>query len=404
MSRTLHRRGYGALLGHCALIVAHVAASQVTGAEPPTRPAAEPIYPRIAMLWSRASGLKESRWANIARHDVIVSGVEDVGLEWTPNRHRAMVETLVTESTGAGRESLDRIAKLNPQAVVLLEVYFFEDDRKAYPPEHAWWLRDDKGRKKTFWPGTWRMDLGNAEYVSHVARRIAAVRKASGGRAGVFLDNLRFDAASKATWVSLLRQVRVLCGEEMPILVNAGWDSTDLDFVVPYVNGVMYEDSLHHLPDDANDPEAFYARVAALDAKLRKPTISVNEVFGKRRDPRIMRRELLRTLVYTDTAFLYSDSTHGHKHAWFPVWDVPLGRPLDPAVTPRPGRLARRRFEGGEVLWLPNTAEGPVEVDLNAPMRHVFAGQTVRGLKLSPGAGALLLRAGGAATRSSAGR
>jgi hypothetical protein len=397
--------GHWSLIGHCTLLIDLLLAGGALTAQPSSRPAvAAPAYPRIAMLWSRASGLKEGRWANVARHDVVVMGVEDVGLEWTPHRHPAMAETFVAESIEPGRENLDRIAKLNPRAVVLLEVYFFEDDRKAYPSDHEWWLRDDKGRKRTFWPGTWRMDLENAEYVSHVARRIAAVHGACGGRAGVFLDNLRFDPAGKVAWTSLLRQVRKLCGDKMPILVNAGWSSTDLDFLAPFVNGVMYEDSIRHLPEDMRDDEVFYARIAALDARLRRPTVSVNEVFGKRKDAERMRRELLRTLVYTNMAFLYSDSTHGHKHAWYDAWDAPLGSALDPPLTPQPGKLARRPFEGGEVFWLPATAEGAVEVKLDTPMRDAFSDETVREVRLLPGRGILLLYAAGAATRSPAGR
>ena len=40
------------------------------------------------------------------------------------------------------------------------------------------------------------MDLTSAEYVQHIARRIEAVVKATGGAAGIYLDNLRFEPAA----------------------------------------------------------------------------------------------------------------------------------------------------------------------------------------------------------------
>jgi hypothetical protein len=345
------------------------------------------------MLWSKAAGLGNDKWANIARHDVIVVGPWTAGLEWTPHKFPAMAETFQPHSVRRTRANLDRLRRLNPAAAMLVEVYFFEDDRTSYPRDHPWWLRDDRGSKKTFWPGTWQMDIHNAEYVRHVARRIGAVAAATAGRAGVFLDNVRFDARSKAAWIALLKLVRETCGQEMPILVNAGWDSEDVDWLAPYVNGIMYEDAIHHLPKENRDTEAFYARIAAADAGLRRPSISINEVFGKRNDLEQMRRELIRTLVYTDMAFLYADSTHGHRHAWYAAWDAPLGRPAGPPAIPRKGKLARRRFAGGEAVYLPPAAEAPVKLAFPAPVRDAArpGGAEVNELKLAPGAGAILV-------------
>ena len=39
-----------------------------------------------------------------------------------------------------------------------------------------------------------------------------------------------------------------------------------------------------------------------------------------------MKRELVRTLVYTDAHFLYADSTYGHRHNWWPEWDAPWAK------------------------------------------------------------------------------
>ena len=352
-------------------------------------PASAPACPRIAMLWSPGQ-VGRGRWARIASHDVIVLGIGRIGLKWTPSKFAALAETIDPATVAKARENLRRLERLNPSAVVLCEVYFFEQKIGGYPPDHRWWLRNKRGEKQQFWPGTHRMDIARDDYIAHVAGRIEAVHKATGGEAGIFLDNLRFDRSSKAAWLKLLRRVRMACGWRMPILVNAGWASDDLAWIAPHVNGIMYEGAVAHTKD--GDTEAFYGRVAATDRLLVRPRVSVNERFGPRGDAGRMRRELLRTLVYTDMSFLYSDSTVGHHHGWFPEWDAPLGRGAGAPPRPAKGKLARREFAGGTVLWLPASAKAPARVALPRPMRDAIAGGIVRSVTLAPGNGAILVR------------
>ena len=273
---------------------------------------------------------------------------------------------------------------------MLCEVYFFEDDVENYPPDHLWWLRDRNGKKTQFWPGCHQMDLANPAYVTHVARRIAAVHQVTGPAAGIFLDNLRFEAADKAAWTSLLEQVRALCGPDLVILVNAGWDSTDMSWVCPLVNGIMYEDAVVHTAD--RDVEAFYGRIAAFDRLLRQPRVSVNEKFGRRSDAGKMARDWIRTLVYTDMAFLYSDSTQEHAHAWAAAWDVRLGVARTPPPLSEPGKLARREFANGLALWLSASAKGEITVELPNAMREVLTNRVVKAVTLKPDSGAVLER------------
>ncbi|HZP82062.1 MAG TPA: hypothetical protein VFB21_10515, partial [Chthonomonadaceae bacterium] len=225
--------------------------SRSSKAEPPAPagkaqsiPVAKAVFPRIAMLWSPAAGQGE-KWANWAKHGLIVTGVTGLGLQWAAQPHKDMAETLVPESIPAAREALEQIRKRNPQAVVLYEIYFFEADTDAYPPDSPWWFRDKDGHKVQFWKGCYNMDVSNPEYIGHIVRRIEAVYRALDGKAGVFLDNLRYDKQAKAGWTLLLRQVRERCGD-IPILVNAGWDSDDLRWVAPWINGILYEDSVAH--------------------------------------------------------------------------------------------------------------------------------------------------------------
>ncbi len=342
------------------------------------------------MFWSPAD-LKgtESVWDNIARHDVIVAGIDTFGFAWKPARHHAMVETIDAGTITPGRRNVARLFAKNPAAVLLLEVYFFEEEKDGYPRDHRWWLRDKNGRRKQFWPGNYMMNLADAGYVAHVARRIAALHKAAGRRTGIFLDNLRTDPASKAAWISLLKLVRKLCGEDMPIQVNAGWQSEDIAWIAPYVNGIAYEDAVHHATN--KDTEAFYGRIRKWEALCRTPHISANEVYGKRRDAKTRRREFIRTLVYTNMAFLYADSTRGHRHGWYGPWDISLGKALAGPRSPAEGKLAKRRFEKGLVLWLPASAKKDETVRIGRKMRDAFSGRYVRSVTLTPGKGALLL-------------
>lgn len=372
---------------------AALAGEQAEPASQVAKPAAS--FPRIAMFWSVADGAHAGRAANMARHDVIVVNIDQIGLRWRKGRYRGMVSDIRQSTYRAGRDNLSRIRKNNPRAVVLCQVFFFEQSDAAFPESHPWWLRDKSGKRKQFWPGTHQMDLSNSTYVDHVVRRVKSVREALGPLAGIFFDNLRFTPESKAAWINLLKKVRTACGDDMPILVNAGWSSTDLAWVAPYVHGIQFEDAIHHLSDKAADTERFYARVAKFDALVRRPSISVNEVYGKRTSLMRRTRELIRTLAYTNAAYLYADSTRGHRHAWHPEWSLQLGAPAGKPVVPAPGRLARRDFTGGTVLWLPASAQAPRTVKLRREMRVGLGrgiGMKVSSVPVNPGEGVILLK------------
>lgn len=270
------------------------------------------------MLWTTAAGTgsKADIWA---RYNIIVASPDDLGFEWEKKPFKDEAEAFQPDSLAEGRDFLGKIHAKNPDAIVLLKLYFFEADVNAYPPDSPWWFRDTQGRTVQFWKGCRNMAVDNPAYIEHIANRIEAVVKATEGRAGIFLDNLRFEKEAKAGWSSLLTRVRARCGD-VPILVNAGWDSDDLDWVAPLVNGIMYEDSAAHTAD--KNPEGFYGRIQRRWQLCREPRVGINEKFGKRSDATTMRREWIRTLVYTDLNFLYADSTQGHKHNWWPEWSA----------------------------------------------------------------------------------
>lgn len=340
------------------------------------------------MLWSAAAG-EGPRLDKWARYSVIVVSPDDLGLEWEQHKYPGMAEKFRPDSIPNAQRLLGQLKQRNPATRVLVELYFFEADLKSYPPDSPWWYRDQNGKTVEFWKGCRNMAVDNPDYIEHVVKRIEAVAQATDGQAGIFLDNLRFAPWEKAAWTNLLGKVRTRCGD-IPILVNSGWDSDDLEWVAPFINGIMYEDSIAHTED--KDPEKFYARVQSHWSKLREPRISVNEVFGKRTDAAKMRRELVRTLVYTDATFLYSDSTHGHHHNWWPEWNLRLGAALEPAQAPSPGKLAQRSFANLLVVWLPPDASAPTEVKLQKALRLWGSGDPITVFKLAPGEGAIFVQ------------
>jgi hypothetical protein len=346
-------------------------------------------FPRIAMLCSPAAELKASRTERLAKYGVSVVGAGELGLRWKCTQHADLAEDFEPATIETARAALANVLAANRNAIVCCEIYFFEAQRRSYPEDHAWWFRDAKGQKVSFWRGAYNMDVGNEAYIEHIATRIIAVHDALEGKAGIFLDNLRFDQMAKRGWLSLLKKLRA-ARPNILLLVNSGWSSTDLDWIAPLINGILYEDAIAHTRD--KDTEALCQRLEAHWNLLRTPRISVNERFGARSDKASMLREPARTLVYTDAYFIYTDSTYGHRHSWRPEWDAPLGKAVDAARSPSPGQLAHRAFKGGTVSWLPESAKAPVAIEFHTPHASASGGSPTRSFMLEPGTGLILVR------------
>lgn len=319
------------------------------------------------MLWSPYDGPGDM-WSKAGRYAVALIGGEATGMQWERSAFPDMSETISPSTIPVAQKRTADFLAAHPSTQLLVENYFFEANTTSYPEDSPWWFRDEKGKKVQFWAKCYNMATDNPDYVSHIAKRIDAAANATGGKAGVYIDNLRWDAKSRTGWNLLLGKVR----ESRPnhfIMANAGWDSDDLAWIAPKINGLMYEDSVHHTAD--KNEEKFYARVARFDSMMKKPTQSVVEIFGKREDKEMPWRELIRTLVYTDAAYLYSDSTYGHQHVWRPEWSENLGAALEVHRTPSQ-RVVVRKFEQGTVAW--NPTKSPYTLRVHG--RDVRTGKT----------------------------
>ena len=354
----------------------------------------ETPYPRVAMLW-RSTRADDSLEA-VAKHDLTLVGPGRLGLAYDANPVGAATGFTV-ESQARSREAVAELRALNPDIVVLCEIYFYEWSERWLPADHSWWMRKD-GERVQFWPGTFRMDWYNAEYRQRVVEWTMSLRDA--GVDGVFYDNLR---PEPEPWVAFLGDVREAVGGEFLILANAGYAVGAHDFAAPYLNGVMYESGWSHGRTEWDETVADMRHTETL---LRHPKISVVERFEEQRsgagwpgdaergqkppaDPAARRWSLCFSLVVGDFYYLFADDT-SHAHDWYPEYDAKIGRPLAPGEQVSE-HVWRRRYEGATVVVnLPGASE-PYVVRLDAAASDTLSDDVGTTFALPPADGRILL-------------
>jgi hypothetical protein len=346
------------------------------------------------MLWSPVRG--DRSLEGIARHDLIMMGVGSFGLKYD-REPTGLADGFTVDSMEKAKQRIAEIRKLNPDAPILAELYFYEYRETRLPDDHPWWLRED-GQRQQFWPGTYRMDWTNADYRRHVAKLTAALKQA--GLDGVFYDNLREEPEP---WVAFLKEVRQTVGDDFLILANSGYAVGKHDFAAPYLNGIMYESGWSHGRTEWDD---CIAKMQHTESLLHKPTISVIERFEETRsragwpgdsnrgnkppaDPQTRRWSLCFALAVGDFYYLFSDNT-SHRHDWYPEYDIKIGLPTGPGERIN-SHVWRRQYEKALVVVnLPGAAE-PYEVNLDRPAKDSLTGQTGTHFTILPGDGGILL-------------
>jgi hypothetical protein len=352
-------------------------------------------YPRIGMLWSP---LRDDRsLASHARHDLVMVGLWSLGL-----KHNASPPGLATgftkESISVAQQRVNELRQLNPRAVILADLKFYEYPDDWLPEEHSWWLRKD-GKRVQFWPGTHRMDWNQAAYREKVVGQTSALLPT--GVDGVFYDNLRKEPQP---WIQFLSSVRKTVGEEFLILANAGYAVGDYDFAAPFLNGIMYESGWSH---DRTQWDDLIKKMQHTETLLRKPRISLIERFEETRgragwpgdsrrgqkpkdDPAARRWSLCFSLIVGDFYYLFSDNT-SHRHDWYPEYDVKIGQPSMPGK-----RLSRhawtRSYTDGEVYVNLPGANQSLEASVPFRARDSLTGKTGRQFTIPPGDGRVLVR------------
>jgi len=375
-----------------------IAAMGVSGgyAETASRPpeSLKTPYPRIAMLWASIRG--DNSLQSMARHDLIMAGAGSFSLKWD-GEPKGLADRFAPDSVTAAKKRIAEIRTLNPDAVIIGDLLFYEYPDDWLPEDHAWWLRKE-GKRQQFWPGTHRMDWYNEDYRWHVVRQTAALKEV--GVDGVFYDNIRREPEP---WVAFLKAVREAVGDEFLIFANAGYAVGEYDFAAPYLNGMMYESGWSHGRTHWDD---CIQKMQHTQSLLRQPRISLIERFEETRDragwpgdakrgqkppadPAARRWSLCYALAIGDFYYLFSDNT-SHRHDWYPEYDVKIGLPTAPGERSN-SHVWQRRYEKALVVVNLPVAAAPYEVKLDKPAKDSLTGDTGTSFTIPPGDGRILI-------------
>jgi len=359
-------------------------------------------YPRMAMFWAPLRG--DRTLAGMAKHDLIMSSVGAFGLEW--DREPEVLATEFTpESVAEARRRTAELRRLNPRALLIGDLSFYEWDERMLPEDHPWWLRVN-GQREQFWPGTYRADWYRKDYQEAMIARARALYR-TGLVDGVFYDNLRDEPEP---WLNIIRALRREVDDRFLVLVNAGYDIGTFDWLAPYLNGVQYESGWSH-PQRAewHPGETWDDRIRMMQrtqSLLRQPTISVLERFEEvrnhagwpndpqkgreiKRDPQARRWTMCYALTIGDFCYLFSDST-SHRHDWYPEYDVKIGLPKAPGVRISAHVWEREYDKARVVMNLPDATEA-YQVKLPRPARDVLTQEEGTAFTLPPGDGRILV-------------
>jgi lysophospholipase L1-like esterase len=361
------------------------------------------FFPRTGMCWSPLRGDRSA--ASMAKHDLIMTSVTAFGLEWD-KQPEVLATGFKPQPIEEAKKRTAELRKLNPNAVLIGDLSFYEWDENQLPADHPWWLKVD-GKRKQFWPGTYRMDWYRKDYQESVIRRTIALYE-TGVVDGVFYDNLRADEPEP--WINITRSIREVVGDKFLIFVNAGYDIGTFDWLSPYLNGIMYESGWSHAERREWKPnETWDDRIRMMqrtESLLLEPRISLIERFeevrdhagwpndplkGKeiKRDPPARHWTMAYALIIGDFCYLFSDST-SHRHDWYPEYDIKIGLPVAPGERIN-AHVWQRRYDKALVIMNLPDATQPYEVKLDRSARDSFTGETGTRFVVPPGDGRILV-------------
>jgi hypothetical protein len=346
------------------------------------------------MLWAPVRG--DNSLESMARHDLIMAGSGRLGLKWDGDP-RGLADHFTAKSVMITKKRIAEIRKLNPDAVIIGDLLFYEYPDSWLPEDHSWWLRKD-GKRQQFWPGTHRMDWYNEDYRQHVVQQTIALKKV--GVDGVFYDNIRNEPQP---WVAFLKTVRKAVGDDFLILAKAGYAIGKYDFAAPYLNGMMYESGWSH---NRTQWDNCIRQMQHTQSLLRQPRISLIERFEEIRqragwpgDPKRGQKppadnaarwwSLCYALSIGDFYYLFSDNT-SHRHDWYPEYDVKIGLPMSPGKQIS-SHVWQRRYEKALVVVNLPGAAASYEIKLDESAKDSLTGKIGTSFTVPPCSGCILV-------------
>lgn len=329
-------------------------------------------FPSVFQAWNGAEGLEEPRAVSEARHDLLFTGAASLGLRWA-GEHEGLATGFTAESLAEGRRYRAELLGRNPRMVLLCEIRYRDAHGSFLPAESRWWKRDAAGQPVVGWEegGYLLLDFSRADYRKQVAAQARAAVD-SGVFDGVMLDWWEEDEER----VALAREVRAAIGEEALILVNS--NDREVPGSARYVNGLFME---CYRSATAEDWERIERTLGWAEAHLREPRVNCLETWFEtsRQDLSRLRATTTLGLAVSDGYVLFGDPnplpTPDHLHDWYPLWDLPLGRPKGPGAK-RPDGSLWREFAGGTVVY--NPPGKPLRVSFPEPRKSAATGKVSR--------------------------
>lgn len=330
-------------------------------------------------------------------------------LHWTISDEEARelarfdIVILDAEVQERSRPQLQKLRELNPKLILLAYVPASEIRRDvgslreiaplryrmgSAAPE-AWYLKDAAGGRRSFWPGTWIVDVtdgaprsetsyGLLRWNEYLPKFVASEILATGLWDGVFYDNawdniVHFARGTpdidrdgttdnpdgaRARWQdgvrAIYRQTAALNPDKF-VFENDG------PMYAPEVHGVLLEsfprkgwtrhrEELKRVRGEGKDPA-----VAILNANTFNS--------GRRDDFRAMRFGLT-TALLSDAFFSFDFGDQDHGQTWrYDEYEVFLGEPAQNSLT--------QKFQSGKPIWIRNFENGIVLVNPNDAPRAV---------------------------------
>lgn len=319
---------------------------------------------------------------DIAKHDLIITDtwLFDIGFIVTEDQPYEMLSTkLDLESIDKSRKIKSKLLELNPDILVLSEIYYregnFIENESYLPKDSKYWIRTESGEVAPAWGEDLNadgevtvdeiesglIDFTNSEFQDLVVKKVIALEQS-----GLF-DGVMFDWWSETSpttgsldWsftyltleeeingrITLLKKIRANVSSDFLIIVNTNDDIIPLS--APYVNGAYMEcyKDIYSKSYDYEHIKKIESTLIWAEENMRVPRInslegwrivknlneslktSINERETKE-NLRWMRFFTTMSLTLSDGYVLFSDDNalprYDHGHNYYEFWQNPIG-------------------------------------------------------------------------------
>lgn len=372
-------------------------------------------YPSIFQAWNPIESdtvpldTQDERLQAAARHDLLwEEPVSQLGYEvdlvlgavWD-HEHGGLATRFTSGSRSLALANRRAMLLMNPQMCFLMEIRWKDAPESFLPEDSDGWMRKADGSRKVGWTGGpepyYYLDYHNAESRGRIAEQ-ARMAVASGVYDGIMLDWWGSHGETEPDALDFLARIRDAIGPQGIIVVNND-RLCPLPKSAPLINGAFME--MHQRWRSEGKAERWQeisTHLQWFEANLQAPVMNCLEIqAGPSRD---RRAGLALSLIYTNGYYLFakrdnSDLSPDHLHMWFDLYDVDLGRPVDPPLQAEgevPTGVVRRAYEQGMVVYNPPVNETLI-LQFDEPLLRASTGEVATRFMLAKGDGEFFLAA-----------